>query len=138
MAKWSGVFANDQKNYGPELALTPPSSTYYGFWISGGEKQPWIEFRMTEEADVKSIKIVDRLSCCPERFERVEVKVGYDRSNPSTTVSCGVQTHKDSTTYTYNCPANARGNYIFIKKHGTTNNWFHVNNVEVSVKCPGM
>ena len=82
---------------------------------------------MAEEAEVTSIKIVDRQDCCQERFELVEVKVG--------TTSCGVQSYKGSNTYTYNCPTNARGNKIFIKKLGTTTNLFHINNVEVSVKC---
>ena len=124
--RWSGVLENDMNLWGPQLALTPPSSTNTGYWHSGGEKHPWIEFRMAEEAEVDRIKIIDRLDCCPERFEKVEVRV-YDKVNP---VSCGVQSYIDSTTYTFNCPANTRGN-LFIKKYGTTNNWFHINNVEV-------
>ena len=127
--RWSGVYANDKNRWGPQLALTTPSSTSTGYWHSGGEKQPWIEFRMAEETEVDKIKIIDRLNCCPERFEEVEVRVGDDNVN---LVSCGVQSYKGSTTYTYNCPANARGNHIFINKYGTTSNWFHINNVEVS------
>ena len=126
--RWSGVLNNDKNRWGPQLALTPPSTNNTGFWHSGGEKQPWIEFRMAEETEVDKIKIIDRLDCCPERFEKVEVRVGYDKVN---SVSCGVQSYIDSTTYTFNCPANTRGNHIFINKHGTTTNWFHINNVEV-------
>ena len=118
---WSGVLHNDEK-WGPELALTPVSSTGTGYWHSGGEKQPWIEFIMAEETEVDRIEIIDRLDCCSERFENVEVTVG--------SVRCGVQSYEGSTTYTFNCPANTRGN-LFIKKIGTTNNWFHINNVEV-------
>ena len=126
--RWSGVHENDYSKWGPQLALTPPSSTNTGFWHSGGEKQPWIEFKMAEEAEVDRIKIIDRLDCCPERFEKVEVRVGYDKVN---SVSCGVQSYKGSTTYIFNCPANARGNRLFINKYGTTTNSFHINNVEV-------
>ena len=126
--RWSGVYENDHSNYGPQLALTPPSSTGAGYWHSGGEKHPWIEFGMDEETEVDRIKIIDRLDCCPERFEKVEVRVGYDKVN---SVSCGVQSYIDSTTYTFNCPANTRGNQIFINKYGTTTNMFHINNVEV-------
>ena len=118
---WSGVLHNDER-WGPELALTPVSSTGTGYWHSGGEKQPWIEFIMAEETEVDRIEIIDRLDCCSERFENVEVTVG--------SVRCGVQSYEGSTTYTFNCPANTRGN-LFIKKYGTTNNWFHINNVEV-------
>ena len=127
--RWSGVYANDKNRWGPQLALTTPSSTSTGYWHSGGEKQPWIEFRMAEETEVDRIKIIDRLDCCPERFERVEVSVRDDKNN---SVSCGIQSYKASTAYTFNCPANARGNHIFINKYGTTSNWFHINNVEVS------
>ena len=128
--RWSGVYENDHSNYGPQLALTPPSSTGAGYWHSGGEKHPWIEFGMDEETEVDRIKIIDRLDCCPERFENVEVRVGLKWSVNS--VSCGVQSYKGSTTYIFNCPTNARGNHIFINKHGTTTNWFHINNVVVS------
>ena len=127
--RWSGVYDDDKNKWGPQLALTPPSSTKTGFWHSGGEKQPWIEFRMAEETEVDRIKIIDRLDSHPTRFERVEVSVRDDKNN---SVSCGIQSYKASTTYTFNCPANARGNHIFIKKYGTTTNWFHINNVEVS------
>ena len=124
---WSGVLHNDER-WGPELALTPLSSTGTGYWHSGGEKHPWIEFRMAEETEVDRIEIIDRLDCCSERFENVEVTVGYDKDN---SVSCGVQSYKGSTTYIFYCPTNARGNRLFINKHGTTSNWFHINNVEV-------
>ena len=124
---WSGVLHNDER-WGPELALTPLSSTGTGYWHSGGEYQPWIEFRMAEETEVDRIEIIDRLDCCSERFENVEVTVGYDKDN---SVSCGVQSYKGSTTYIFYCPTNARGNRLFINKHGTTSNWFHINNVEV-------
>ena len=127
--RWSGVYVNDENRWGPQLALTPPSSTNDGYWHSGGEKQPWIEFRMAEETEVDRIEIIDRLDCCSERFENVEVRVGYDKD---ISVSCGVQSYKGSKTYIFNCPTNARGNHIFINKHGTTTNWFHINNVEVS------
>ena len=127
--RWSGVYANDQSKWGPQLALTPPSSTPTGYWHSGGEKHPWIEFRMAEETEVDRIEIIDRLDCCSERFENVEVTVGYTKDN---SVSCGVQSYEGSTKYTFNCPANARGNHIFINKYGTTTNSFHINNVEVS------
>ena len=127
--RWSGVYANDQSKWGPQLALTPSSSTNTGYWHSGGEKQPWIEFRMAEETEVDRIKITDRLDCCPERFENVEVRVGLKWSVNS--VSCGVQSYNGSTVYIFNCPANARGNHISITKYGTTTNWFHINNVEV-------
>ena len=125
MSGSSGVYSQTPSKWGPELALTPISSESVGYWHSGGERNPWIKMRMAQEAQVNSIKLVDRLDCCPERFERVEVKVGE--------VSCGVQSYKGSTTYTYTCPANARGNDILIKKLGTTSNWFHINNVEVFV-----
>ena len=125
---WSGVLHNDER-WGPELALTPVSSTGTGYWHSGGEKQPWIEFRMAEETEVDRIKIIDRLDCCPERFENVEVRVGLKWSANS--VSCGVQSYSGSKIYIFNCPANARGNHISITKYGTTTNWFHINNVEV-------
>ena len=123
------MYANDNNRFGPQLALTPPSSTHTGYWHSGGERNPWIEFKMANTAQVSSIKIVDRLSCCPERFEKVEVTVGG--------VSCGVKSYSDSTTYIYNCPANARGNTIIIRKLGTTSNWFHINNVEVTSVASG-
>ena len=127
--RWSGVHHNDESKWGPKLALTPPSSTSTGYWHSGGEKHPWIEFKMADETEVDRIKIIDRLDCCPERFEKVEVRVGYTKVK---SVSCGVQSYKGSKTYIFNCPTNARGNHIFINKHGTTTNWFHINNVEVS------
>ena len=123
------MYANDESKWGPQLALTPSSSTNTGYWHSGGEKQPWIEFRMAEETEVDRIKIIDRLDCCPERFENVEVRVGLKWSANS--VSCGVQSYSGSTIYIFNCPANARGNHISITKYGTTTNWFHINNVEV-------
>ena len=126
--RWSGVHENDQSKWGPQLALTPVSSTNDGYWHSGGEKHPWIEFRMAEETEVDRIKIIDRLDCCPERFENVEVRVGNDQVN---SVTCGAQSYKGSTTYTFNCPENAGGNLIFINKYGTTTNSFHINNVEV-------
>ena len=126
--RWSGVHHNDESKWGPKLALTPPSSTRTGYWHSGGEKHPWIEFKMADETEVDRIKIIDRLDCCPERFENVEVTVGYDKDN---SVSCGVQSYIDSTTYTFYCPVNTRGNQIFINKYGTTTNEFHINNVEV-------
>ena len=127
VAGYSGVFSNNKNRWGPQFALTPPSSTNDGFWHSGGERYPWIEFRMAETATVTSIKIIDRLTCCPERFERVEVKVG--------SVSCGVQSYSGKTTYIYNCPANTCGNSINIKKLATKNTPLHINNVEVSTKC---
>ena len=58
--RWSGVVSGVLMNkFGPQLALTPPSSTNTGYWHSGGEKQPWIEFRMAEETEVDRIKIID-------------------------------------------------------------------------------
>ena len=89
---------------------------------------PWIEFRMAQTATVICIKIVDRLdNNYTDRFEHVEVKVGG--------VSCGIQSYSGSTTYTYNCPANAQGNDISIKKLGTTDHGLFINNVEVTIKC---
>ena len=90
---------------------------------------------MAEEAEVTSIKVIDRLDCCQYRFEEVEVKVGFGKGyNDPSSVSCGVQSHKGSSiTYIYNCPAKTRGNYISIKKLGTTFNFFHVDYVEVSI-----
>ena len=88
---------------------------------------------MAEETEVDKIKIIDRLDNHPTRFERVEVSVWDDKDK---SVSCGIQSYKGSTTYTFNCPANARGNHIFIKKYGTTTNWFHINNVEVYKRTP--
>ena len=124
----SGVFENDQSKWGPQLALTPESPTGTGYWHSGGETEPWIKFKMAEETEVDRIQIIDRQDCCPERFENVEVKVGKDFGN---FVTCGTQSYIDSKTYTFNCPENARGDLIFIKKYGTTTNLFHINNVEV-------
>ena len=85
---WSGVYKNDKNRWGPQLALTRTSPTGTGYWHSGGETEPWIKFKMAEETEVDRIQIIDRQDCCPERFENVEVTVGYDKDN---SVSCGVQ-----------------------------------------------
>ena len=90
---------------------------------------------MSEEAKVTSIKIFDRPEgCCPDRFDKVEVKVGYGSGfNDPSSISCGVQSYKDSITYTYNCPANTRGNYISVKKLSTKGWFLHINYVEVLI-----
>ena len=62
----SGVYTNNKNRWGPQLALTPPSSTNDGYWHSGGERNPWIAFKMAEETQVNSIKIMDRLDCCAD------------------------------------------------------------------------
>ena len=136
MANYSGVYKDKWELQGPQLALTPPSKTNTGFWHSGGENHPFIEFSMSEEAEVNSVKIVDRLdgNKYANRFEEVEVRV--DTKNIQNPISCGVQSYNGSTTYIYNCPPNTRGNHITIKKHGTTK-LLHINNVEVSIKSKG-
>ena len=129
---WSGVHERDENRWGPQLALTRTSPTGTGYWHSGGETEPWIKFKMAEETEVDRIQIIDRQDCCPERFENVEVRFGKDFGNDyRNSVTCGTQSYIDSKTYTFNCPEHVRGDIIYIKKHGTTTNLFHINNVEV-------
>lgn len=79
------------------------------------------------------------------RYENVEVRVGTIGNGGMTetahvawdlAISCGVQSYpssstNDNTIFNYICPANTVGQYIFIKKLGTTDAVFHVNLVTV-------
>ena len=136
---WSSVYANDSEKWGPELALTEPSSTYTGYWHSDtGDKNPWIFFEMSEPNEVLSVEVTDRLDDWEKRFEEVEVRVGAN-SFYQDAVSCGIQSYRDSTTYNYQCPENTIGKKIFIKKLGTTVDFLHINHIKVKAKgksCP--
>ena len=132
--KASSVYNDDNGSWGPHLALTEASTSNTGYWHSKtGDKNPSIEFKMSGSKEVFSVQIVDRLNGFADRFEQVEVRVGSSSSYDSAT-SCGTQSYSGSTSYNYICPSNTVGQHVFIKKHGTTEDYLQINHVTVMEK----
>ena len=92
---------------------------------------------MSQHNQVLAVEVTDRPGFRNDRFEDVEVRVGPS-SIFEDAISCGNQSYTNSLTYKYECPRNAVGKHIIIKKHGTTPDFvLHVDHVSVTaVFCP--
>ena len=72
----SSVFLSRNNSWGPQLALTEVSYSNTGYWHSDiGDDDPWIKFKVAKELEVLTVEIIDRQTCCFERFQNVEVVI---------------------------------------------------------------
>ena len=93
----SSVYNDNYEQYGPEQALTPVSLDSNNYWHSAADDDnPSITFKMQHEHEVLSVEVVDRQDCCNERFQSVEVRVGYTPSFEDAQ-SCGIQSYAGET-----------------------------------------
>ena len=89
----SSVYNDNYETYGPEQALTPVSQENKNYWHSASDDDnPSITFKMQHEHEVLSVEVVDRQDCCNERFQSVEVRVGYTPSFEDAQ-SCTIQSY---------------------------------------------
>ena len=87
----SSVYNDNYEQYGPEQALTPVSLDSNNYWHSASDDDnPSITFKMMHEHEVLAVEVVDHQNCCTERFQSVEVRVGYTPSFEDAQ-SCGIQ-----------------------------------------------
>ena len=95
----SSVYNDNYEQYGPEQALTPVSLEQKNYWHSAADDiNPSITFKMQHEHEVQIVEVVDRQDCCNERFENVEVRVGYTASFEYAQ-SCGIQSYEGEKRY---------------------------------------
>ena len=93
----SSVYLNDFEKWGPEQALSDISYSDENFWHSALEDaNPSITFKMTDEYEVISVEVVDRLDNHPTRFKMVEVRVGSTKSFEDAE-SCGMKSYSGKT-----------------------------------------
>ena len=95
----SSVKENNDRDWGPEQALTEISNGWINYWHSAAmDINPSITFKMRHEHEVLAVDVVDRQDCCNERFQSVEVRVG---STPSfdDAQSCGIQSYEGEKRY---------------------------------------
>ena len=57
-----------------------------------------ITFKLQHEHEVLAVEVVDHQDCCNERFQGVEVRVGYTPSFEEAQ-SCGIQSYAGETSY---------------------------------------
>lgn len=132
----SSVFQNDPSKWGAHLALTDVSKTATDYWHSDNDDiNPWIEFKISSSRTILYVEVVDRLDSKPDRYEKIEVRVGSSSSYDSA-VSCGIKSFGDAVPtnpphYKYTCPEDTRGHHVFIKKLGETEAMMHVNSVRI-------
>ena len=99
VVEFSSVLENNYEKWGPEQALTDISYDQYNYWHSAdGDINPSITFRMLEEYETFTVKITDRLDCCQERFNNVEVRVGQTTSFDEAE-SCGIKSYVGQPNY---------------------------------------
>ena len=98
----SSVYNDNYETYGPEQALTPVSQENKKYWHSAfDDDNPSITFKLQHEHEVLRVEVVDRQDCaglCNERFQSVEVRVGYTPSFDDAQ-SCGIQSYEGKSTY---------------------------------------
>ena len=95
----SSVYDDNYEQYGPEQALTPVSLDITNYWHSASDDDnPSITFKLQHEHEVLAVKVVDRQDCCNERFQSVEVRVGYTPSFDHAQ-SCGIQSYEGGKSY---------------------------------------
>ena len=98
----SSVFDDNYERWGPEQALTPVSQENGNYWHSASDDDnPSITFKLQHEHEVLRVEVVDRQDCeglCNERFQSVEVRVGYTPSFEEAQ-SCGIQSYEGETSY---------------------------------------
>ena len=95
----SSVYDDNYERWGPEQALTPVSLDSTNYWHSAlDDDNPSITFKMQHEHEVLAVEVVDRQDCCNERFQSVEVRVGYTPSFEEAQ-SCGIQSYEGETSY---------------------------------------
>ena len=95
----SSVYDDNYERWGPEQALTPVSQENGNYWHSASDDDnPSITFKLQHEHEVLRVEVVDRQDCCNERFQSVEVRVGYTPSFEEAQ-SCGIQSYEGETSY---------------------------------------
>ena len=95
----SSVNENNDENWGPEQALSEISPSWLNYWHSAaGDINPSITFKMQREHEVLAVDVVDRQDCCNERFQSVEVRVGFTPSFDDAQ-SCGIQSYDGENSY---------------------------------------
>ena len=98
----SSVFKNNDKLWGANLALTPVSKTWNGYWHSAAsDSNPWIGFKMSGTYKVAVVEVNDRKDCCKKKWKNVEVLVGATPDiNDSGVKSCGKKSYQGKLQYT--------------------------------------
>ena len=101
----SSVYDDNYERWGPEQALTPVSQAdaqdNKNYWHSASDDDnPSITFKMQHGHEVLAVDVVDRQDCCNERFQSVEVRVGYTPSFDDAQ-SCGVQSYEGEKSYRF-------------------------------------
>lgn len=97
----SGASSDLGNGYEPKLALTDVSFEHHGFWHSKQNRnvKEWISFKMPASKMIWKVLVIDRQSCCLDRFKNVEVTVGSSPNLQNPRQSCGTQSYKDYTKY---------------------------------------
>ena len=90
----SSVYDDNYERWGPKQALTPVSQENKNYWHSASDDDnPSITFKLQHEHEVLAVEVVDHQNCCTERFQSVEVRVGYTPSFDDAQ-SCGIQSYQ--------------------------------------------
>ena len=50
--------------------------TWEGFFHSQGEDNPWLRIKLNRKVIISSVTIRNRLDCCGERLENLEIRAG--------------------------------------------------------------
>ena len=100
----SSVHDNNDRLWGADLALTPVSTTWKGYWHSAAsDSKPWIGFKMSRSYKVAVVEVDDRKDCasCRSRWNNVEVLVGATPNiNDRGVKSCGKKSYQGKLQYT--------------------------------------